>query len=262
MKKYLYLRESTTKQDSDRQMIEINNYLSRNNESINDYNVFSDNGISGGSLISERTSAEIVRQLQRGDFILTADMSRVSRNLVDRLMFIQMCDKLDVRIFNIEGNKYETLNDSSNGISSIIDSWKDSTFLVDLKKKTKAGIAASKAKGNAVGGDPRCWGMKAKHMKNLSTEERAEYREDTLNNARKASADNRRLRAQNNPNNIAYWFFIGDYIKINNNSLKIDFKDVAMKLNERGIRTSTGMEFNQNRASERYIALKRIFTNQ
>ncbi len=132
-------------------------------------------------------------------------------------------------------------------------------LLVGLR--TQSALDAKRKRGEAMGGDARCWGMKAEHMKNLSTEERAEYREETLNNARKASAENRRAKAMSNPKNTAFWYFITDYIKINGEPRpRTDYWTIcAQELNKRGLTTSTGRPFTNGNACSTYCHLKEMF---
>jgi len=151
MSKFIYFRCSTEKQDNERQLFTIKKYLDSINDDINNYQIFSDEGISGGTTIIERQTNEILKQLKKDDLILVVEMSRMSRNFADRVSFIAYCDKLGAKIYNISKNRFVTLNTSDGGIVDIIDSWEDDSFLRNLRTATIQGMKKAKSKGIKIG---------------------------------------------------------------------------------------------------------------
>jgi len=151
MCKFIYFRCSTEKQDNERQLYTINEYLAKIGDSITNYQIFSDEGVSGGTTIAERQTKEILKQLKKGDLILVVEMSRMSRNFADRVSFIDYCDKIGAKIYNISKQRYVTLNTSDGGIVDIIDSWQDDSFLRNLRKATRQGVEKAKANGKKFG---------------------------------------------------------------------------------------------------------------
>ena len=151
MCKFIYFRCSTEKQDNERQLYTINEYLAKIGDSISNYQIFSDEGVSGGTTIAERQTKEILKQLKKGDLILVVEMSRMSRNFADRVSFIDYCDKIGAKIYNISKQRYVTLNTSDGGIVDIIDSWQDDSFLRNLRKATRQGVEKAKANGKKFG---------------------------------------------------------------------------------------------------------------
>lgn len=150
-KKYCYTRYSTDKQDASRQITAIDEYFKKTGERKEDYIFFSDEGISGGSLISERKTKEILNDLQQGDLILVVEMSRFSRNNIDRINFIDKCDKLGVTIYDISNGGNVTLQGKDEGLLTLINSWQDSTYLTRLSRQTKEGLEAARKKGKLFG---------------------------------------------------------------------------------------------------------------
>ena len=67
MNKFIYFRCSTDNQDNERQLYTIREFLESRNESLADYQIFSDEGVSGGTTIAERQTKEILKQLKGGD---------------------------------------------------------------------------------------------------------------------------------------------------------------------------------------------------
>lgn len=151
MCKFIYFRCSTDKQDNERQLYTINEYLAKIGDNITNYQIFSDEGVSGGTTIAERQTKEILKQLKKGDLILVVEMSRMSRNFADRVSFIDYCDKIGAKIYNISKQRYVTLNTSDGGIVDIIDSWQDDSFLRNLRKATRQGVEKAKANGKKFG---------------------------------------------------------------------------------------------------------------
>ena len=151
MNKFIYFRCSTDNQDNERQLYTIKDFLASRNESLADYQIFSDEGVSGGTTIAERQTKEILKQLKGGDLILVVEMSRMSRNFADRVSFISYCDNIGARIYSISKKRYVTLDTSDGGIVDIMDSWQDATFLRNLRKATRQGVSKAKAKGVKFG---------------------------------------------------------------------------------------------------------------
>ena len=151
MNKFIYFRCSTDNQDNERQLYTIKDFLASRNESLSDYQIFSDEGVSGSTTIAERQTKEILKQLKGGDLILVVEMSRMSRNFVDRVNFISYCDKIGSMIYDISKSRYVSLNTDDGGISDIIDSWNDNMFLRKQNKATRQGVNKAKSKGVKFG---------------------------------------------------------------------------------------------------------------
>jgi DNA invertase Pin-like site-specific DNA recombinase len=151
MNKFIYFRCSTDNQDNERQLYTIKEFLAGRNESLEDYQIFSDEGVSGGTTIAERQTKEILKQLKGGDLILVVEMSRMSRNFADRVSFISYCDKIGAKIYSISKKRYVTLDTSDGGIVDIMDSWQDASFLRNLRKATRQGVNKAKSKGVKFG---------------------------------------------------------------------------------------------------------------
>ena len=151
MNKFIYFRCSTDNQDNERQLYTTREFLESRNESLADYQIFSDEGVSGGTTIAERQTKEILKQLKGGDLILVVEMSRMSRNFADRVSFISYCDKIGAKIYSISKKRYVTLDTSDGGIVDIMDSWQDATFLRNLRKATRQGVNKAKSKGIKFG---------------------------------------------------------------------------------------------------------------
>ena len=83
---------------------------------------------------------------------------------------------------------------------------------------------------------------------------------ESMERARRRSAESRRARARSNPANVAFMEFIEDWEAAHGDITDdTDFTPIADKLNTRGRTTSSGLPFNKNRARAMYLSLKRIY---
>lgn len=112
-----------------------------------------------------------------------------------------------------------------------------------ISLRTKAALKAKKERGELTGGACR----------------KGDYT-DSLESARKASAQSRREQAQNNVANKEFREFIEDWEQIHGKiTANTDFQPIADKLNERGKTTSTGLPFDKKRARAMYSKTRQIY---
>lgn len=95
-----------------------------------------------------------------------------------------------------------------------------------------------------------------------NTNKTEEDREKYLEYARSRMAESKRVLAQNNPHNKAFWEFITDWQKIYGKICRgTNWVEIADELNRRGKQTSSGMEFTEARARAMYCNCKRLYRN-
>ena len=118
-----------------------------------------------------------------------------------------------------------------------------------ISLRTKAALKAKKERGEKTGGSDEVWG------KETGTD-----RSEVIAAAQEASAQSRRIAAQNNPANRDFRDFMQDWQAIHGKvTANTDFGPIADKLNERGKKTATGLEFTATRARAMYAKTKRIY---
>ena len=121
-----------------------------------------------------------------------------------------------------------------------------------ISQRTKAALKAKKERDGQTGGTSELWGSKNGNKNRKESNERAS----------EISAKNRKERAQNNPNNKAFFEFIKDWQAIHGKiTANTDFQPIADELNRRCKKTSTGLDFDKKRARAMYVSLKNIYTN-
>lgn len=116
-----------------------------------------------------------------------------------------------------------------------------------ISQRTKDALKAKKEKG----GTTELWGSK-----NGNTD-----RIKAINKAASISAENRREKARNNPDNKSFWEFIEYWEAIHGKiTARTDWQEISDELNKRCKVTSTGLRFNKNRARAMYLSMRNIFS--
>lgn len=120
-----------------------------------------------------------------------------------------------------------------------------------ISQRTKQALKAKKERDCQTGGTSELWGSKNGNKN----------RKESNGRAAEISAKNRKERAQNNPNNIAFHEFITDWQAIHGKiTANTDFQPIADELNRRCKKTSTGLDFDKKRARAMYVSLKNIYS--
>ena len=123
-----------------------------------------------------------------------------------------------------------------------------------ISLRTKQAFDAKRKRGEAMGGAVGQWGK--------NTNKTEEDREKQLELARERMAESKRVVAQNNPHNKAFWEFITDWQKIYGKICRgTNWIEIAYELNRRGKQTSSGMEFTEVRARAMFYNCKRLYRN-
>lgn len=114
--------------------------------------------------------------------------------------------------------------------------------------RTKAALAAKKARGEQTGGTNELWGKKT-----------GANRTDTISTIQQSSTTKRKENARNNVHNARFWTFIQKWISCKGepNNAQI-WAQIASELNDYNFKTATGMEYNAVRAAAMYRKLKKI----
>lgn len=116
-------------------------------------------------------------------------------------------------------------------------------------KRTRDALAAKKARNEPTGGTNELWGKITQAS-----------RKEAINAASLASALSRKERARNNPENMAFKDFIEDWEAIHGKIVwQTDWKSMSEKLNSRGRKTASGMEYTPMRAKSMYQKIKTLY---
>lgn len=244
--KAIYLRCSTDKQDFAQQSECIRQYLKRINETCDLYTV--QEKISGTVKHTKRKLNELLESCDKGSVIYVSELSRLGRSMSDLFQIVGYAGEKDITLIQCkDGTVIENKSIGGKALLFAL-SLAAEIEVENIRQRTKAGLAAKKARNEAIGGTDNLWG------KNTGTN-----RETSLNEIRNESANKRKENAKANANNAFFWTFINQWIKDKGEPKnRKEWQDIAQKLNDLGQKTATGMQYNDIRAAAMYRKLKRL----
>lgn len=119
-----------------------------------------------------------------------------------------------------------------------------------ISQRTKAALKAKKELLKNTGGTTDLWGSKNGNKN----------RSEAIKKASEASASNRREKARQKPENKAFLEFIQDWQAIHGKiTAMTDWQIISDELNKRCKVTSSGLNFNKNRARAMFAKVQRIY---
>ena len=98
---YGYIRVSSDKQTVENQRFEINNFCERENLKIDGW---IEETISGTKSYSKRELGKLLKQIQKDDLIICAELSRLGRNLFMIMEILNLCMSKECRVWTIKDN--------------------------------------------------------------------------------------------------------------------------------------------------------------
>lgn len=98
---YGYCRVSTTHQHEENQHFVIEKFARRNNIIIDKW---VEEQISSSKKLSERKLGQLLKQLKSGDILITTEISRLGRSLLEVMGILQMCLEKDCQIWTLKEN--------------------------------------------------------------------------------------------------------------------------------------------------------------
>lgn len=104
-----YLRVSTDKQSIENQRFEIQKYAAERNWTVNKW---VEETVSGTKKVSERQLGKAVKRIRKGDILITSELSRLGRNLMEVMSFLNGCMTSGIIVISIKEH-YELGHDLS-----------------------------------------------------------------------------------------------------------------------------------------------------
>ena len=95
---YGYVRVSTDKQTTENQRFEIEKFTKSRNMRIDRW---VDETISGTKVIADRQLGKLLKQIRKGDILITTELSRLGRNLMQVMSFLHQCMERDIIVFTV-----------------------------------------------------------------------------------------------------------------------------------------------------------------
>ena len=98
---YAYIRVSTDKQTLENQEFEIKKYCEQENIKIDQWITET---ISGTKDFEKRKLGKLLKRLKSGDIIISSEISRLGRNLLQIMTILNICMKKEVQVLTIKDN--------------------------------------------------------------------------------------------------------------------------------------------------------------
>lgn len=144
---YGYVRVSTDKQSTENQRFEIENYSKAKGFRIERW---ADETISGTTSVSDRQLGRLLKQIRKGDTLVTTELSRLGRNLMQVMSFLHQCMERDIIVLTVK-ERYELGNNINSKILAFAFSLSAEIERNLISQRTREALARKKAEGTKLG---------------------------------------------------------------------------------------------------------------
>ena len=144
---YGYVRVSTDKQSTENQRFEIENYSKAKGFRIERW---VDETISGTTSVSDRQLGRLLKQIRKGDTLVTTELSRLGRNLMQVMSFLHQCMERDIIVLTVK-ERYELGNNINSKILAFAFSLSAEIERNLISQRTKEALARLKKEGYQIG---------------------------------------------------------------------------------------------------------------
>lgn len=144
---YAYIRVSTDKQSTENQRFEIGKYIKAKNIVIDSW---IDETISGTKKISERQLGRLLKHIEKGDTLITTELSRLGRNLMQIMSFLHQCMEKEIVVFTVKEG-YELGNNINSKILAFAFSLSAEIERNLISQRTREALARKKMEGIKLG---------------------------------------------------------------------------------------------------------------
>lgn len=260
MARFIYHRCSTEKQEFLQQQRCVADYLARIGVDASTLESVVEK-VSGSVKHTERKLNDLLIKCKEGDEIYISELSRLGRNMSDLFQIVTEATEKGVAIVQCKDGTRIEMNSIGGKALMFALSLAAEIELANTRQRTRAGLEARKAMGKELGGTNALWGKD----RYSSREEAMEARGEAMEKMVEAATQARIEKARNNPNNIELWKAIELWeakfgkIVLGRSDRATDFDKMAKWANRRGLKTSTGKEFDKSRMRYSVITCKRLY---
>lgn len=142
-----YLRVSTEKQDVENNKTEIAKLA--DSKGYNNV-IWISETVSGRKDWNKRKLGEEFRKMKSGDVIIMAEYSRIGRDFLNSMSFINECRNKKIQVFSTVGD-IPLNNDANSNLLMAVTAWKAQTERELIAYRTKIGLACARARGSVLG---------------------------------------------------------------------------------------------------------------
>lgn len=155
---YGYIRVSSDKQTVENQRFEINNFCRKNSLIIDGW---IEETISGTKNYDKRKLGMLLKQVNKDDLIICAELSRLGRNLFMIMEILNICMTKECKVWTIKDN-YRLGEDIQSKVLAFAFGLSAEIERNLISQRTKEALARKKAEGKTIG---RKKGSKNRHHK-------------------------------------------------------------------------------------------------
>jgi len=155
---YAYCRVSTTHQTEENQHFVIEQYAKENNLTVD---VWVEETISSGKRLSERKLGKLIPKLKSGDILITTEISRLARSLMELMGILQTCLEKECQIWTLKEN-FKLGTDVQSKVLAFAFGLSAELSKSLLQARVRESLARLKANGKKLG---RPFGAKSRELK-------------------------------------------------------------------------------------------------
>lgn len=155
---YGYCRVSTAHQTEENQHFVIEKFAKQNNIVIDSW---VEEKISSGKKLQDRKLGALLKKLQSGDILITTEISRLGRSLLEVMGILQMCLEHDCQIWTLKEN-FRLGTDIQSKVLAFAFGLSAELSRSLLKERVRESLARLKANGKKLG---RPIGAQSKQLK-------------------------------------------------------------------------------------------------
>ena len=165
---YAYCRVSTNHQTEENQHFVIEQYAKENNLTVD---VWVKETISSGKRLSERKLGKLIPKLKSGDILITTEISRLARSLMELMGILQTCLEKECQIWTLKEN-FRLGTDVQSKVLAFAFGLSAELSKSLLQARVRESLARLKADGKKLG---RPFGSKSRELKLEKHKKRLEW---------------------------------------------------------------------------------------
>ena len=155
---YAYCRVSTNHQTEENQHFVIEQYAKENDIHID---IWVEETISSGKRLSERKLGKLIPKLKSGDILITTEISRLARSLMELMSILQTCLEKECQIWTLKEN-FRLGTDVQSKVLAFAFGLSAELSKSLLQAHVRESLARLKANGKKLG---RPFGAKSRELK-------------------------------------------------------------------------------------------------
>lgn len=155
---YAYCRVSTSHQTEENQHFVIEQFAKENNIHID---IWVEETISSGKKLSERKLGHLIPKLKSGDILITTEISRLARSLMELMSILQTCLEQECQVWTLKEN-FRLGTDVQSKVLAFAFGLSAELSKSLLQARVRESLARLKANGKKLG---RPLGSKSRELK-------------------------------------------------------------------------------------------------